>query len=160
VRLIYTNPSTMTLSGTGPPLGAFLGTVCTPRLRQLSANYGDAGGYPLRGAVMDAIDCYAPRVTFIVDAVDPTGTLPNALLGLRAQIQESVWGMDAQPSTVRTTDVSGQLIWGRGRISFDLSPYTVSIAALRLTAVSATAGLGVGIRVVVRVEVYSQEKPI
>lgn len=134
----------------------------TPQLRQFSVKAGDEGYIaPIRGRALEAIECPAPRVTFIVD-VDGDSSR-DALLVFNADLVESVWSMDEsdpgpdviRPIDTKITNVSSQLVGCGGTIGGNLVHAAVSSLELRLANVSVFR-----VPARVRVDVYSDKEAV
>lgn len=127
-------------------------TLTSPRLRQLSVGEVDRSGQSIQGQSLNALECYAPRVTFIVEL--PDATAADALKVLQAELQEQTFGVDGSTMLVKRSNVTAQFYFTGGMLDVSLSHAAVALAALKITN-RGTAAL----RVRTRIEVYQTRNP-
>lgn len=147
MRLVLSIPQNTTFLMTGQSV-----TLTSPRVRQLSVWDVDRGGQSIQGRAVDALECYAPRVTFLVEL--PDATAGDALKVLQAEMREQTFGVDGTSMAVKRTNVTAQFYWTGGILDASTSHAAVAMVALKLTN-RGTAAL----RIRSRIEVYQTRNP-
>ena len=109
--------------------------LTTPVISQLRVQDSDAGGILLRGTAQKAIEVQEPTVYMRI-RVASTGVATNILGRLQAEMAITtfdVYGSAAAPLPTQWTNVSPLLLWTDGNLGFDLRPYAVCQAVLKIT---------------------------